>query len=309
MCSLQISKTSDSCGSLPDSSFWWSVDFEAASDASQTLKEELLMTIADLSDAVGSELIEEKNISILRAAYRSISTSDELLAELKDLLKQFEGITIRSCSKVENRPWHTEHLEAFPPLEAGKNFVVMAPWHKGKEPVGRIPLYIYPASAFGTGYHESTQIALTLMEDAVVKGGTAVDVGSGTGVLFIAALKLGSERSVARDLDPATLSEVQRNMDLNDLAPELCDLAAGDLLKGVDVKADILTANILLEPNIELLKDVRRVLKPNGAAVFSGMTSNQRDIFIPALLSAGLYLERELTLGEWWGCLARIKVS
>jgi ribosomal protein L11 methylase PrmA len=64
----------------------------------------------------------------------------------------------------------------FPPLGVGSRFVVMAPWHKGKEPEGRTPLYIYPGSAFGTGYHESTQIALELLEHTVKPGMKVIDV-------------------------------------------------------------------------------------------------------------------------------------
>ena len=186
-----------------------------------------------------------------------------------------------------------------------RSLVVMAPWHRESAPEGRTPILIYPASAFGTGYHESTRIALELLEEAVRKDDTIVDVGTGTGILFIAALKLGAAHAVARDLDPATLGEVRRNMELNGLPPILCDLAAGDLLKGVEADADLLTANILLEPNLALLPDVLRVLKPTGAAIFSGMTLSERETFLSALPAAGLAAERELRLGDWWGCRAR----
>ena len=137
------------------------------------------------------------------------------------------------------------------------------------------------------------------------KDDTIVDVGTGTGILFIAALKLGAAHAVARDLDPATLGEVRRNMELNGLPPILCDLAAGDLLKGVEADADLLTANILLEPNLALLPDVLRVLRPTGSAIFSGMTVSERESFLSALPAAGLAAERELRLGDWWGCRAR----
>ncbi|NLL37597.1 MAG: 50S ribosomal protein L11 methyltransferase [Fretibacterium sp.] len=268
------------------------------------------MTLSDLSGAVGSELLEEGGPLTLRAAYRSSESEEDLRSRLGTLLKDFEGVSMSTFGKVKDRPWHTEHLEAFPPIEAGERFEVMAPWHReGRSPGARIPLYIYPASAFGTGYHESTRIALTLLEDAVEPKDLIVDVGTGTGVLFIAALKLGAGRAVARDLDPATLPEVRRNMELNGLPLDSCDLAVGDLLKGVEVRADLLMANILLEPNMALLPDVSRVLRPGGAAVFSGMTGEERDRFLSALTDAGLAPERELTLGDWWGCRARFSVG
>lgn len=285
--------------------FWWSVEFAGEEGGDPAWEEERLFDLASISGAMGSELVLEEGRPVLRAAYRSSREIGPLLAELGELLVHFPGIVLRAHGKVENRPWHTQHLDAFPPLEAGKGLLVMAPWHRDRAPEGRLPILIYPASAFGTGYHESTRIALELLEDVVRKGDTIVDVGTGTGILFIAALKLGAAYAVARDLDPATLDEVRRNMELNGLAPILCDLAVGDLLKGVETSADLLTANILLEPNTALLPDVRRVLKPEGAAIFSGMTAAEREVFLPALSAAGLSLERELHLGDWWGCRAR----
>ncbi len=287
--------------------FWWSVEFEADSggDKNPAWQEERLFDLASISGAMGSELFEEEDRLVLRAAYRSSRELDALLGYLNGLLADFPGVVLRAHGKVENRPWHTQHLEAFPPLEAGRGLVVMAPWHKDSAPEGRLPILIYPASAFGTGYHESTRIALELLEEAVRKDDTIIDVGTGTGILFIAALKLGAAHAVARDLDPAALDEARRNMELNGLPPILCDLAAGDLLKGVETAADLLTANILLEPNRAMLPDVLRVLRPTGSAIFSGMTATERDAFLPALAAAGLSVERELRLGDWWGCRAR----
>lgn len=288
--------------------FWWSVEFETEAGGEgndPAWQEERLFDVALISGAMGSELFEEGGSLVLRAAYRSSRDISVLLAELHELLAGFEGIALRLHGKVENRPWHTQHLEAFPPLEAGRSLVVMAPWHRDEAPEGRVPILIYPASAFGTGYHESTRIALELLEEAVGKDDTIIDVGTGTGILFIAALKLGAAHAVARDLDPAALDEVRRNMELNDLPPILCDLAVGDLLKGVEAEADLLTANILLEPNRALLPDVLRVLRPTGAAIFSGMTAAERTAFLSALSAAGLSVERELRLGDWWGCRAR----
>ena len=289
--------------------FWWSVEFEAEAGGEENnpaRQEERLFDLAVLSGAMGSELFEEGERLVLRAAYRSSRELDGLLADLRGLLADFPGVTLRAHGKVENRPWHTQHLEAFPPLDAGRGLVVMAPWHRDAAPEGRLPILIYPASAFGTGYHESTRIALELLEESVRKGDTIVDVGTGTGILFIAALKLGAARAVARDLDPTALDEVRRNMELNELPPILCDLAVGDLLKGVEAEADLLTANILLEPNRALLLDVPRVLRPTGAAIFSGMTAAERGLFLPALSASGLSVEKELRMGDWWGCRARL---
>ncbi|MDR2529244.1 MAG: 50S ribosomal protein L11 methyltransferase [Synergistaceae bacterium] len=282
--------------------FWWSVELEALPSSMP----EVLMDVACLSGCIGSELFEEGQTTVLRAFYVSSRDIAYWLAALDEALKVFSGCgaRVRSWSKVVNRPWHKDHLEAFPPLPVGETLLVTAPWHKGKEPPGKTILYIYPGSAFGTGWHESTQIALSLVERFVRPGDTVADVGTGTGVLFIAALKLGAAHAAARDIDPTAIAESRRNMELNDLLPSLCDLEEGDLLERVELEAELLTANILLEPNLRLLGAARRVLKPSGAAIFSGMTVSERARFLPALAEAGLSLEAELALNGWWGCAA-----
>lgn len=273
------------------------------------IKEERLFTLASLTSSIGSEIIDGGEKIILRADYTSLKTLDELLNDINEILARddFKDIKITRCYRTNNKNWNTQHLDAFPPLNVGRGLVVMAPWHKNNYRQNRTPLYIYPASAFGTGYHESTRIALELLEDAVKSGDTIIDVGTGTGILFIAALKLGALRAAARDIDPATLDEVRRNMNLNGLNMNSCTLEEGNLLDGVSEKFNILTANVLLAPNIAMLPDVSRVLKLKGCAIFSGMTNMERGAFLSVLSSSGLDVDKELKRGDWWGCRAKIK--
>jgi ribosomal protein L11 methyltransferase len=213
----------------------------------------------------------------------------------------FPKVRCVGYSKQENRPWHTEWRDAFPPLPVGRKWIVLAPWHKGTEPAGRIPLILYPGAAFGTGYHESTQIALTLLEQCVKPGMTAADIGAGSGVLAIASLTLGAGVVYARDLDPAVLDEVKRNFGLNDLSLNRLDLAVGDLLKGFAPKVEILTANILFGPLCEMLPSVPETLKKGGSAIFAGLLVKEREIFLQRAEEAGLKPVSEHTANEWWG--------
>ena len=93
-------------------------------------------------------------------------------------------------------------------------------------------------------------------------------------------------------------------MNLNGINPNVCTLTEGDLLKGFTGQVNILTANILLNPNLTLLPDVKRVLKPKGYAIFSGMTYVESYTFVSVLNSSGMMIERELRQGDWWGCRA-----
>lgn len=294
-------------------SFWWTIELSMPfKQYNRGFCEEMLSTVAALSDSIGADIFTERdffgnNKLFLRANYRSSKGIDEILYELEYILKDpdFDGVEISRCYKTSDQPWEKQHYDAFPPLAVGKNFMVMAPWHE-KEiiPEGRIPVYIYPASAFGTGYHESTRIALELLEDVVKSGDVILDIGTGTGILFIAALKLGADKAIARDIDPTTLDEAKRNMNLNGINPKVCDLSVADLLKGFKGQVNILTANILLNPNLAMLPDVKGVLKPKGYAVFSGMTNIESYTFISVLNASGMMIEREMKLGDWWGCRA-----
>ena len=287
--------------------FWWTIEFSTPlSDNS----EELLSTVAALSDPIGSYIFTEKDSEgnerlFLRADYDGTKPIDDLMFMVNFVLKDrdFRDVDLTRAYKTSNQPWEKQHYDAFPPLNVGKSLVVMAPWHEKEEIAPkRTPIYIYPASAFGTGYHESTQIALTLLEEIVKDGDTILDIGTGTGILFITALKLGADKAIARDIDPATLEEAKRNMNLNGINPKVCDLSEGDLLKDFKGQVNILTANILLNPNVSMLPDVRPVLKPKGFAIFSGMTSVESSMFLSVLNSSGLEVDKELKIGDWWGC-------
>ena len=284
-----------------DDSYWWYITVSA--DDGQ---EEILFSIADISGSIGTELQELPSGGIkLRAYYRSSEDLHVWKARLLDAMKSWINIKIDDFGKIENQPWNVASEEAFPPLPVGKTMVVLAPWHKGTEPEGLIPLYINPGSAFGTGYHESTQIVLELMEEFVKPGMTTADIGTGSGILTICAVKLGAEKAYARDIDPAVIEEVNRNYELNGLNPAKIDLATGDLLNGFKHKVNILTANILLDPLTTMLDQVPKVIGREGMAIFSGMLITEREIFIPALEKAGMKVVRELEKGDWWGVAAK----
>ena len=284
-----------------DDSYWWYITVSADDD-----QEEILFSIADISGSIGTELQELPLGGIkLRMYYRSSEDLHVWKARLIDAIKDWISIKIVDFGKIENQPWNVASQEAFPPLPVGKTMVVLAPWHKGTEPEGLMPLYINPGSAFGTGYHESTQIVLELMEEFVKPGMTTADIGTGSGILTICAVKLGAEKAYARDIDPAVIEEVNRNYELNGLNPAKIDLATGDLLNGFKHKVNILTANILLDPLTTMLDQVPRVIGREGMAIFSGMLVTEREIFIPALEKAGMKVVRELEKGDWWGVAAK----
>ena len=280
--------------------FWWYVTLSGPSGM-----EDVLSSAAEDSGCIGSLVTGRGDLVDVQVYYRASRDLGEWLKVLEPYLEQWSEVKISDMGKIENRPWHTEWMDAFPPLNVGEKLVVMAPWHAGKEDRGRLPVYIYPGSAFGTGYHQSTQAVLTLLERYLHEGDVVADIGCGSAILSIAALKMGASLAYARDLDPSVVSEAVRNtLELNGLPAEKLDIAVGDLLKGFDHKVDLLMANILFEPNKALLPDVSRAINDGGRAIFSGMVKAEGEQFKVLLEQNGLRLIDEVYFDDWCGLAA-----
>lgn len=281
--------------------YWWYIT--ASADAGS---DDVLFSLADISGSIGTELQElPEGGARIRMYYRNSEPLSHWKKKFTDAMGDWASVAIEDFGKIENQPWNVASEEAFPPLPVGHSLVVLAPWHKGKEPADRTALYINPGSAFGTGYHESTQIVLELMEEFLKPGVTTADIGTGSGILTIGALKLGAAKAYARDIDPAVIDEVRKNFELNGLDLKKIDLRTGDLLKDFGRKADLLTANILIEPLCTMVGDVPAVIDKGGLAIFSGMLEKERPIFLKALKEAGMEPVKELVKGEWWGVAAK----
>jgi ribosomal protein L11 methyltransferase len=296
-------------------SYWWYITVLERGDISSQECEEILYSAAEISGSIGTEIQELPDGARMRIYYRSDEELSVWRNRLLDAIEQWPGIKIEDMGKIENQPWSRQSEDAFPPLEVGERLVVLAPWHEGKEPKDRIPLYINPGSAFGTGYHESTQVVLNLLERHLTGAGASggeklcsaevLDVGAGSGILAIAALKLGASRVVSRDIDPVAVAEARNNFERNGVDLSSVTFETGDLLREVDGRFDILLANILFEPLIQMLPYVRGVLKPGAVAIFSGMIEREREDFLPALSGVGLTVLEEMRMEDWWGVAAQ----
>jgi ribosomal protein L11 methyltransferase len=283
---------------MHNDAFWWYILLEAREKEAPVLD-----SLVELSGSIGAEYAEGAEVVRVRAYYRSSHDLGHWLREVNQVLAPWPEITVRDMGKIANRSWHTAWKEAFPPLSVGEGLVVLAPWHKGNEPEGRLPLYIYPGSSFGTGYHESTQIALELLEKYLAPEEELVDVGCGSGILSIGAVKLGASRAWARDFDPAVVEEVLENCRLNDISEEKLSVAVGDLLQGFSRKVSLLTANIVMDPLLELLPQIPEVLLPQGRAIFSGLVVKEKELFTEALEKEGFRVLDALEKNDWWGVI------
>ena len=141
-----------------------------------------------------------------------------------------------------------------------------------------------------------------MLERWLKPGDVTADIGCGSAILSIAALKLGAEHAYARDIDVTAVREAVRNtLELNGIDGSKLEIGVGDLLKDFEPKVDLLMANILYEPNLAMLPDVAGVLKDGGRAIFSGLVVEEGEKFKKKLKKCGLRLVDEVQIDEWCG--------
>ena len=178
---------------------------------------------------------------------------------------------------------------------------VAPPWLADEVAAAELPVIIEPAMAFGTGEHETTRGVLTLMQEVVRPGQTVADLGAGSAVLAIAAVKLGARRAIAIEIDDDAMGNADANVRRNGVEAQVT-LIRGDAaaLLPLIAPVHVIVANIISSVIVELAPAMRRALAPGGRAVISGILRAERDQLADVLAADRWTVERELTEGEWW---------
>ena len=158
--------------------------------------------------------------------------------------------------------------------------------------------------AFGTGTHETTGMCVSLVEEIVKPGMTVIDVGTGTGILAIAAAHMGAKHVLASDIDPMAVRVAKENVEINGFS-NVITCKAGNLLEVVDEPADVVIANIIADVIIMIAADVRKVVKPGGTFICSGIAREREDDAIQALKAAGYPSLDIRHQGEWTAIACR----
>jgi len=209
---------------------------------------------------------------------------------------------------VDESAWKDAWREQYHPIPVGNSLVIAPVWAEPSdlEPYrDRRVIAIEPGMAFGTGHHQTTQMCAEILAEVVRPGMRVVDVGTGTGVLAIAAALVGAERVVAIDLDPVAVSAATDNVRTNGLEDRV-DVRQGDLLAALrpDETFDLAVANILRDVVIALVPQVRPRLVPGGWLLTSGYIESQREQVEQALADHGFSVVRRAHQDDWVSVLA-----
>ncbi len=201
---------------------------------------------------------------------------------------------------VAERNWNADWEAALSPVRVGPFLLCPTDHPVPDEHADATVLRIDPQQSFGTGHHASTRLTLRLLTDAVSAGDTVVDVGIGTGVLAIAASRLGVRSVLGVDTDPGAVENARANVAQNDVA-DLVTVREGSIeAVPPDTEADVLAANITLDTILDLLPALRTRLAPDGALLLAGLLTSQRARMLDGLAEHDLTAEQEVTEDGWW---------
>lgn len=222
----------------------------------------------------------------------------------RELQTAFVSIALGPPQAVDPVDWGTAWRAGLGPRTIGR-LTILPTWCDRPVEAG-VLVRIDPESAFGTGEHGSTRGALLLLDRHLVAGTTVLDLGSGSGILAIAAAALGARCAVGIENDGEAVPVAVRNAEQNGVSSAVSFLQ-GDagLLAPLLGPADLILSNILPDANAALLSAIRQALAPEGLAVFSGMEVSEAPLFRASLDQAGYHLVDEVEDTGWWSVAAR----
>jgi len=206
--------------------------------------------------------------------------------------------------KLPETDWLQHVHDNFPPVTLGRFFIYGSHFN-GEKPAGLIPLCIDAATAFGSGEHETTKGCMLAFDKIApeFKVQNALDMGCGSGILAIAIAKIWPDAKItAIDIDPESIIVTKRHADMNAVGPQIAPQAgdgyAAPLAKA-DAPYDLIAANILAGPLVDMAPDLAHCLKPGGFCVLSGLLGRQEAEVTAAHTKAGLTAIDSIALGEW----------
>jgi len=203
-----------------------------------------------------------------------------------------------TTSEFTNKNWNAEWESDIKPIQVTERITITPSWHPVASELNKIVLIIDPKMTFGTGYHETTRLMLRLMEEFIKPESSVLDIGTGTGILAIAAIKLGAKHAIGIDVDEWSLQNGIENTERNGVA-ENVEIRIGSMESVDETGFEIILANIIRNTILELLDNVSEKLVSGGFALFSGLLKIDRPVIEQALLLHGFKIISTIQENEW----------
>ena len=220
------------------------------------------------------------------------------------------GTLLLSLENLRDEDWENNWKQYYKPMEIGQRLLVIPQWEQ-VDPGQRVPLILDPGLTFGTGSHATTRLCLTALEKTVAQGDRVLDLGCGSGILSIAALRLCASQALAVDIDDKCLDVAYENAALNGIGKDRYTVRVGDVLSDGSLRRelegsyDIVVANIVADVIIALAPLVPSMLRPGGTFLCSGIIDDRAEEVRAALEAAGWTVLETQSADGWFAYTCR----
>ena len=263
------------------------------------------------------DMPEDDGVAYLNFYLDEDENVEEMLQKVKDELSELRnfvdiGEGTITTSQTEDKDWINNWKQYFKQFYVD-DILIIPSWEEVKEEdKDRMIIHIDPRTAFGTGMHETTQLCIRQLKKYVTPETELLDVGTGSGILSIVALKLGAKHAVGTDLDPCAVPAVEENKEVNNIPTESFDMMIGNIIDDKAIqdkvgyeKYDIVVANILADVLVPLTPVILNQMKKGGIYITSGIIDDKEETVVKAVKEAGLEVLEVTYQGEWVSVTAR----
>nr|WP_294491799.1 50S ribosomal protein L11 methyltransferase [uncultured Mediterraneibacter sp.] len=263
------------------------------------------------------ETEEDDGVAYLSFYLEPEEDKDKILSDVRRELKEMASyVNVGEClieeSQTEDVDWVNNWKQYFHQFYVD-DILIIPSWEDVKpEDNDKLVIHIDPGTAFGTGMHETTQLCIRQIRKYVTESTRILDVGCGSGILGMLALKFGAAYSVGTDLDPCAIEATHENMEVNGISQDRYEVMIGNIIDDKEIQEkvgyecyDIVAANILADVLVPLTPVVIHQLKPGGIYITSGIIDDKEQTVVDAVKAAGLEVLDVTYQGEWVCVTAR----
>jgi len=255
-------------------------------------------------DFADINILEHKGkAAVVKGYFEKDIDVNKIITYIEEKIKELREMSIDvGEGKVEEeeiyqQDWANNWKKYYKPTKIGEKVVVKPTWEDYSKKDDELLIELDPGMAFGTGTHETTRMCVKALEQNVTEESTVFDIGTGSGILAIAAKILGAKDVKAVDLDPVAVDAAKKNVELNNVHG--IEVLEGNLMDVVDGKADIVVANIIADIIKFVCEDVKNFLKEDGKFICSGIILDRRTDVEEKLKSVGYKILEVKNEGEW----------
>lgn len=250
-------------------------------------------------DLIDDELVNKDRTHTIIHMY--IAESDNAVEAVSYLRERFTACGIPNeikCELVDDADWNENWKKYFKAFEIGKKLAVCPSWEEYDNTDNRTVISLDPGAAFGTGSHATTSLCLEILEQRVTNDTTVLDIGTGSGILAIAADLLGAKSAIGVDIDAQSVKTAIANAEINGVS-EKTEFLVGDLADKISGKYDIVCANIVADVVIRLFDNVADFMNDDGILIVSGIIDMRAAEVEKSAKEHGFIIEQSLMREEW----------